>query len=317
MSNDEQIQIRNDIFPNLGRGFGSRDAHLKIWIGEAYNGLNAHFTSLMVFIQYVNNINSKENAEQFIRLCQFYNSSKNYVDNSFTKLIMILSIIESIISKGKKYRPFKDWILGQKNLIESRIDYLKEGDVNTFIKIIEEFKTVYHSEYGSTRNVVDFFHKYMTIEDKVSIIKSFRYKNTKVVSQYSEKLYEKIPHMLVNKFGDFNKTRFRVSEELMPLCYNWRCCYVDYGHCYPNIGSCLLMENEGLMFNTLKRIINIIYTMRSDFVHNAKMPGISEKGIDFTSTVYKGKLLMIELNIADLEELFERGFLAYYDLQKK
>jgi len=310
------MKIRSDIFPNLGGlGLGSRNKLLKVWVTEAHKALDNHFSSLNQFIEYVNNLNSKESAEYFIRLCQFYNSSKNYVEDPFTKLIMILSVIESIISSGRQYRPFKDWILGQTGLIESRIEELKEGDVKTFKKIIEDFKIIYHAKYGSTRNVVDFFHQYMTKEDKVNIIKSFRYNRTKVVNQYSEKLYEKSPHMFVEKLEDFQNTRYKVREDLMPLCYNWRFCYVGDGHCHPNIGSCLLMEDNALMYQMLKKIINIIYTLRSDFVHNAKMPGIGEGGVDFSATIHKGKNLIVELNIADFENLFEKGFLAYFDTQ--
>jgi len=310
------MEIRIDIFSELGWFYSSREVELDIWVKEAYQPFNTHFSTLDKFISFINDIEKTEDAERFIRLCQFYNSSKNYVKHSFTKLIMMFSIIESIISLGKTYRPFKDWILGQYELIESRLTELKKIDVPIFKKIIDDLKIIYHDEYGSTRNVIDFFNDYISDDEKVNIIKSFRYKMTDYVSKYSEKLYEKIPHMIISNFNDFKEKGYHVENELMPICYNWRFCYIDYGHCHPNI-FCELKEDDSLMALTLKKVINIIYSMRSDFVHNARMPPIGESGIDIVGGMFKGKPIMIELNIGEFEKIFENGFLEYFNQLKK
>lgn len=307
------ISIREDIFPDLDGIFDSRNILLKRWVDASYDGMKDQFSSLDDFIIFLNNIKNKKDAEQFLRLCRFYNSSKNYVEYSFTKLIMMLSVIESIISSDKKYLPFKDWILGQDDLIESRLTDIKKRDIKEFKRVIQDFKEIYHSEYGSTRNVIDFFHTYMDKSDKVYIIKSFKPKKTDIVQQYSEKLYEKAPHMIGESFKELKNKGHKIREnELMPLCYNWRYCYVEYGHCHPDI-YCCLMEDDELLLRYLKKVIGVIYSLRSNFVHNAKMPGIGEGGIDFSSTLYKGKHLMIELNITDFENLFEKGFIKYFE----
>lgn len=306
--------IRSDIFPKMGElGFGSREDILIVWVKEAYLPFTSHFSSQSQFVDLLNSIQPTENAELFIRFCQFYSVSKTRVRHPFTKLIMMLSVIEAIISMGRTYRPFKDWIMGQNELIESRLDELKKGDVKTFKKIMEDFKTLYHEKFSSTRNVIEFFNNYFSEQDKVNIIKSFCYKRTDVVSEYSEKLWKNLSHMHVEEFGDLAERGFRISEdELMPLCYNWRNCYLDYVRCHPDNMDCMLKEDGELLFRYLKKVINMIYTMRSNFVHDAKFPPFGEDGINFVGGVYKGKAIIIELNMGHFEELFEKGFLKYF-----
>lgn len=314
MSDDLPYEIRSDVFPHLGGfGFGPRESNLRIWIREAYQPFSSQFSNLIQFVDFINRIQQSENAERFIRYCQFYGSSKNWVKHPFTKLIMMLSIIESIISMGKTYKPFKDWIMGQDKLIESHFAEIKEGDVGTFKQVMEKFKEKYHSENSSTRNVIEFFHNYFTDQDKVKIIKSFRYKKTDVVSRYSERLWDDFPHLYADKFSDLVERGYHITEnDIMSLCYNWRNCYIDYGSCHPDSMYCMLKEDEDLLFRYLKRVINIIYTMRSNFVHDAKFPPLGEKGIDFMGGIYKGKSIIVELNIGHFEELFEKGFLKYF-----
>ena len=307
------IKIRDEIFPNLKGIFNeSREKILEVWIGEAYNPFNNRFASLEEFINFINKIKEPKNAEKFLRLSQFYHSCKNYVPDTFTKLIMIFSIIESILSLGKKYKPFKDWIMGQDDLINLKLPYIKNGDLKTFKQCLEELKEEYHSEFGSTRNVAEFFDKYISDDDKVKIIKSFRIKRNDIVYSYSAKLYEKIPNFLFERMEDLDDSRFKIEKSrLTPICYNWKYCYIGYGHCHPDI-YCLLKDNKELLSDTLRKIINVIYHIRSDFVHNAKMPPIAEAGIDFSTGIYNDEVVLIELNIEEFSSIFEDGFINYF-----
>lgn len=307
------IKIRDDIFPTLMGLFNEpREKILEVWIEEAFNPFNNRFLSLEEFINFINQMKEPKNAEKFIRLSQFYNLCKNFVPHTFTKLIMIFSIIESIVSLGKKYKPFKDWIMGQDDLINLKLTYIKNGDLKTFKQCVEELKEEYHREFGSTRNVAEFFDKYISDNGKVKIIKSFKIKRNDIVYGYSAKLYEKIPNFLFERMEDLDDSRFKIEKSILtPICYDWKYCYIEYGHCCPDI-YCLLIDNKELLSDTLRKIINVIYHMRSDFVHNAKMPPIGEAGIDFSTGIYNNEIVLIELNIGEFSEIFEDGFINYY-----
>jgi len=72
--------------------------------------------------------------------------------------------------------------------------------------------------FGSQQNVVDFFKKYVTIEDKIKIVKSFRLEKTKVVKQYSVHAIRNHPMSLVNNIEELKeKYGFCVYEAFMPL----------------------------------------------------------------------------------------------------
>ena len=71
-------------------------------------------------------------------------------------------------------------------------------------------------------------------------------------------------------------------------------------------------KDSDLLFNYLKEIVNIIYDMRSEFVHNAHYPTIGEKGVNIVGGVYNDKSILVEMTIEDFEKIFENGFLNYY-----
>lgn len=184
------VDIRDDIYPNIKSR--TREKLLSWRVNEAYSAFSEKFDSKDDFIIFFNNIENVDDAERFLRLCIFYNVSKTMVEDAFTKLIMMISVIETIIMRGEKYLPFKQWIVKKstKPVIENKISEINDSNLKSFRKKMEYFKDVYHRDYGTTRNVISFFDKYLEFEDKLKIIKSFRYERFDVVYQFSKCFYE-------------------------------------------------------------------------------------------------------------------------------
>ena len=72
------VQIREDIFPKIQSIFSTREEIIKIWVREAYNGLNSIFPNKKSFVEYINKIHDPLNAELLIRSAQYYLVSKKY-----------------------------------------------------------------------------------------------------------------------------------------------------------------------------------------------------------------------------------------------
>jgi len=306
------VELRRDIFPNLKDDvFSTRNETLKIWIHEVFESFKGMFSSTEELINYLNSFSNPLNVELFIRLSQFYGISKIYQESPYVKLIMMVSIIEKLTNKEKKYIPFKDWIFTQDNKIEKLIHKISVTNIQTFKKIVQSLKNDYHKDYGSQRNVVNFFDKYVSLNDKVKIIKSFKMKEREVVYQYCRKLFTP-EEQRVDDIKKLSKYGYKIMKIHIPICYDWKWCYVSYNDCAPEI-YCLLKDNENICKRALKKIVSIIYSMRSDFVHNAKIPPISEKGINFTVGLFKDEIIIVELSIDQFENIFERSFKKYFD----
>ena len=56
-------------------------------------------------------------------------------------------------------------------------------------KIIHKLKDQYYVENGSQRNIVEFFKTYVTIEDQIKLIKSFRANYTKAIDDFDAQDY--------------------------------------------------------------------------------------------------------------------------------
>lgn len=319
------VNLRDDIYPKMTDWYGqTREDILNVWIDEAYIPFTEKFKSRDDFILFLNAISNPKDAELFLRLCKFYAVSKTVVKDTFTKLIMIFSIIETIVMRGEKYQPFKQWIVKRSNseLIQSKIPEIQNSSPKSFRKIMEYFKNVYHNTYGSTRNVISFFDKYVDFEYKRKIIKSFRYKRFDVVYQFSKWFFEdweRKPEIyqvstireLENYRDDYSKKYMIEENDLMPNCYTWEYCYVDYGDCYPEYG-CFLEKEPKTLQRHLNEIINVIYAMRSEFVHNAHYPSIGGAGMDVYGGVYNDASILVLMSIIDFERIFENGLLNYY-----
>jgi hypothetical protein len=305
------IKLRNDLFPNMVEFFEPKEKTVESWADEAFEALNSVFPSKEVFIEYVNSLKNPRDAELLIHIGQFYLVTKKYQQASYVKLIMIISIIERLQNRDKEFQEFYDWIEGQDAKINELLLILKAIDVDGFKEIIRKLKDDYFLEFGSRRNVFAFLKEHLAQEDKIKLIKSVKADRRETVEGFSKRI-------LRDMFGEFATINeledkgFRVEKHFVPYCYNWMWCYFEHGLCYPNYG-CLLNDDESLLEKTLKKVVDDIYQMRSDFVHDAKITPLNEKDAVFTLSMSGKKPVLIELTAEDLQRMFEKALKHYFD----
>jgi hypothetical protein len=344
-------EIRNDIFPNMVPYIGDkerfferlnipkenqeaflndyikkdRQRSLRVFVNEAYQGMTSQFQSELEFIDYINSFVDTATAELFIDVCKFYFSSKQ--DKLSTiKLIMIFSIIEKINVKRKKWMEFANWILSRKQrpLIQENIDaYLQahirkaEGlDKQAFQDIAKKMHEKYKAEYGSQRNVFDFFNYYVSKENQFKLIKSFRANYTKVIDQIVPNQWN--AETTIEKASQI--TKIPIEKRLMPYCFNWKKCEVNYGDC--DYSETCELNNKLILEQALKKVVNDIYQIRNDFVHSASITTLGEyessDAKDSFSLVLGAigsddKPIAIEMTMKEFENIFEESLKKYFD----
>lgn len=339
-------EIRSDIFPNMLPYIGDKDRlfeifnvpkesqqafienytkgyrqeQLKKFISESYLGISSQFKSEKDFIDYLNSLIDAETAELFIRICKFYFVSKKYQPTSYVKLIMMLSIIENTISKESEWKEFHSWIFNQRSVIQSSLDKAEKIDQKAFLKIIQELKEQYFKEYGSQRNVVEFFRNYVTTDNQIKLIKTFRANYAKVIENFEA---HDIP--LPKTIEEASEiTKKPIEDMMMPYCFDWEKCLVYYGDC-DHSETCEL-NNKSILEETLKKVVKDIYQLRNDFVHSARITPLNEYNESDAkhsfSTIMgvigsKYKPISIDITIQEFEAIFEQAIKKYFDTNIK
>jgi hypothetical protein len=293
--------------------FEPKDKTIERWADVAFEAFNSIFSSKEEFIKYVNSLKNPRDAELFLHIGDFYLIAKKYQRESYVKLIMIVSIVEKIANKEKEFQEFYEWIESQDDKISELLSESKIIDVNMFKDIIRELKEKYFQEFGSRRNVFAFFKTYLTQEDKIKLIRSVEADWKKTVERYSERLpFFKNSVEKVITIEELKEKGFNVEEHFVPYCYDWRKCWFESGQCAPNLG-CLLNDDECLLERSLKKVVDDLYQMRSDFVHNATITPLNEKDAIFTLGTSGKKIVLIKLTVEDLENMFEKALKNYCD----
>ena len=305
--------MRNDLFPKMiGFFLESKEKIIERWVDEAFSALVSLFPAKEDFIVYINSIKDPKDAELLIRLSQFYLIAKKYQQESYVKLIMVVSAIEKIANKEKGFQEFYHWIEGQDSKIGELLSRMKNIDVSKFKEIIRTLRESYFQEYGSRRNVSTFFREHLTQEDKTKLIRSMKANWTDVVQWYSDR-NPLIKFLGRDKIASIQelKGKYRVEKHLVPYCYNWKKCYFDGIDCAPHLG-CLLTENSNFQDETLKKVVDDIYQMRSDFIHNAIITPLNERDAVTLGTI-GGKPVSIDLTSEELQNMFEKALKHFFD----
>ena len=305
--------IRNDLFPRMTVFQESKKQVMGRYVDEAFEAVGNLFSSKQDFINYLNSIKDRGDAELFIRICHFYRIAKKYQSRSYVKLIMIISAIERLVNKENEYQEFYNWIESQDELILKELCVKEKIDVKNFKKIIRALKEDYFKIFGSQRNVLKFLTLHLSVEDKAKICRYMRANWTDATDGFSRRIYGKLDSDTQEKIIKIHS----FGKRLMPYCYNWEMCFIEDRDCNPNYG-CLLLENPDLRERILKKVVADIYQMRSDFVHDAKITPLNEKdAIGTFGTIgrnrNKRKQLVIELTAEDLENIFEKALKHYFD----
>jgi hypothetical protein len=292
--------------------FEPKEKIVENWAEEAFEALNSVFSSKEDFINYLNSLKNPRYAELLIQMGPFYLVANKYQQASYVKLIMILSIIEKLQNREKEFQEFYDWIEDQDVKVNQLLSTLKTIDVDRFKEIIRGLKDDYFQEFGSRRNVFAFLREHLTHEDKIKLIRSIKADRKETVEGFSERILKNIFGKEVATIKELEEKGFRIEEHFIPYCYDWKQCYFQYGQCDPKYG-CLLNDNVSLLDKTLKKVVDDIYQMRSDFVHDARITPLNEKDALFTLGMSGKKPVLIELTVEDLQCMFERAFKHYFD----
>jgi hypothetical protein len=343
-------EIRSDIFPNISPNIRKkeifselfnipkekqaalleeykrsyRQEKLRIFTNEAYQGISSQFQSESTLIDYINSLPDPVTAELFINVCKFYSIVKKHQQSSIVKLTMIFSIIERLMLNEKKWQEFPMWISNkpQRQLIQDYINQVgKIDDQEAFIKIIDCLKEKYYNAYGSRRNIVKFFKSCVSPANKIKLIGSFKPNLAKVIDGFNPRLYGifyPIPNTLEEVSIIIKKP---VTDSLMPYCFNWQKCSTKH-NCGHNSKNCQLSIIPSLLDTTLERVVKVIYQLRNDFVHSARITPLGEyydpdakNCLSIVSGVFgpEHKPLIIRMFMFEFESIFEQAIKKYFD----
>lgn len=308
------VQLRNDMFPKMGSYFGSKESTIQQWVDEAFDALSSLFSSKDEFVEYLNSLRNHKDAELLVRASQFYLISKKYQSESYFKLIMIISVIERLINRENRFQDFHAWVQKQDTKIQNLLLPADKVDLQKFKEIMDALSEEYFQVFGSGRNVLKFFQDYFVLADKIELAKSMKANLTDVVPAYSERMggIKYIVKNPVSNIKELEKYGFKVSKSMMPYCYDWRKCYATHSGCESQLG-CLLNEDENLTKMILKKVVGLMYQMRNDFVHSARVTPLNESKSIFTSGRVGKEPVFIELTANDLEAMFEKALKRYFD----
>jgi hypothetical protein len=308
-------EVRKDIFPRMAPLFKTKEATLSEYASDAFEAMSSIFQTKEQITEYINSLDSPETAELFLKICRFYIISKKYQEASYIKLIMMISAIERLISKDRAYVEFYEWIMKQDKKIE--VELAKEAIQNKedFKKIVKGLTEQYFEIFSSRRNIIDFFQNHLSANDQIKLIRSFRGYWVDVIHAFSRKFYEPILLPFPTTIKDAGKRLHKpIEKSLMPYCYDWQRCWVEYGNCASEI-DCALALNDSMREKFLRRVVTDLYQIRNDFVHSARITPLNDKDSIGTLSVLGAdrKPVSIELTVEDLESLFERGLKHYLD----
>lgn len=305
------IKLRNDLFPHMIEFEPkAKEKTIEGWADKAFEAFSSLFSSKEDFIKYVNSLKNPRDAELFLQTGNFYLVAKKYQHESYVKLIMIISIIEKIANKEKEFQEFYEWIESQDAKINEFLSESKTMDANVFKEIIIKLRDNYFQEFGSRRNVLAFFKKHFTKEDKIKLIRSIEADRKETVERILVAQYMGVRAATIE---ELKEKGFNVEKNFVPSCYDWMKCWFEYGQCYPNLG-CLLKDDESLLDKTLKKVVDDLYQMRSDFVHDATITPLNDKDKIFNLSMSGKKPILILLTAEDLERMFEKALKHYFDL---
>jgi hypothetical protein len=291
--------------------FESKEKEIESWVDEACIALSSLFKTREDFVDYLNSFENPKDAELLLRVCQFYFVSKKHQPQSYVKLIMIISAIEKLANKEKEFQEFCDWIQGRKKEIEALLPKSEIVDVTRFMGIINTLEETYFQEFGSRRNVYDFLNDHLTSGDKVRLIRSIKSRRIEVIPRHRY-----VRMMGLDKFRSIDEAKvklpIKVEKHFVSHCYDFRKCSYAFTDCEPDL-DCLLEEDPVFRDKTLKKVVDDIYRIRSDFVHDAIITPLNEKSSMFLLGTIGKKAAFIELTAEDLENMFENALKHYFD----
>lgn len=257
----------------------------KVGVDSALDLFKKEFPTRDDIVRYVNSFRNSSDAEDFLSLSSFVSMAR-CSKQDIVSLIMLISVVESLSEDGID---FKDWIIGEEagKILEN------EGlfPITDFPKW-EEARAKLYSEYsekhGSQRAFRAFLEEHLTDDQKIEVVKGIRSEHDESL----EKHYEE----------DERIAKALPSDHLVPHCFSYGSCWTGYEYCSAP-GSCRLKSDPCLLSREFKRSVDLLYEVRSKFVHAAFWGASPPKRDLFPEGITgfirkKGKLIPIGIGLS-------------------
>lgn len=305
------VKVPEDLYPN---------ANLidKLQIVDEYirfscESLKRYFQDRDSLISYVEAFEDHRDAEDFIYTGRYLYKMHKLNDPS-VKLLLFIALIERLTVKN--YLTITAWVQKLDNELDAILKSLATCETErkkVLKKELEKLAEEYYEKYGARNNFANFVEKYVSREDQFKLILTFRINYTDVVGRYTQR-WDWLPK--VNHIGELKQQGFEAEKSLMPKCYEWKMCFVDYGSCRPEEG-CLVRENEDKWKQTLRSVAKKIYDMRSEIAHKASdkpLPEATgeENYVDILLLI-DGKPVSVQMSINEFERIFVDALKRYFD----
>jgi hypothetical protein len=203
-------------------------------------------------------------------------------------------------------------------------------DFKDRITILGEY---YLTEHGAIKAVKKILNENLGENDKIRLIASFTSKR----GDFFDDLFslvtvvnQKYPQNPIDLTSSTNlqdvlkKIKQKIqfdgigdikSDGFFPECYDYRFCSVSGPRCHlfsnsKHIENCQLKNNPDLLQKEINRIVNILYKMRSAFVHKAEQS--YSDNVDFFVTEIDGKEMVIELQREKFDKLIKKCVYKYF-----
>jgi hypothetical protein len=268
-------------------------------------------------------------------------------------LVMVISLMEKLSRGLSEYIDFYNWISPQKinSIYHSMVQSgkLQSGEIENVGKLISSLKDEWRVNFGSSTKITDFFKGFLTKEEKIEFVKSVKFeievpelpprgegfdkisyklKYEEWMQEYEKEIQKHNLDSVENIKKYVADNNFKMTKEALPICFDkidyWNCFQWDpsgtgVGFCHHKY-KCKLKSNEEFLDECFKKIVQVIYNWRNQFVHEAQIPPITE--IAICGGIYRKKKssekrIVVLLTTQELKPVFERMVKKYFNQYQK
>jgi hypothetical protein len=311
--------------------YQSRTRYLEMRLKEAYDHWRSVYTDISSLDQlrlYLEKLPPK-NRELFLDMSGFVFILFNELDKippclqDAVAIVSICSIIERVQATKNRHISLGNW-LKEKKTAETLEELMQ---TRTPHEALVQLVDLFHSKYGSTQAVADFFNSYFDKEEKGSLIRDYR-----VQTRYIPRIHAPVLRRFIPEFSDtwtLEEVKQKLGNQVeledgfLPVCYGVTC-YIEYGRCFPNV-SCRLKDQK-LLEDSLRRVARrLVYGYRNRFVHQARLPILAsgankgEKAL-FSSIVLDlldDTIVEHSLDLNSLLKAFQSSLRRFFDTSTK
>lgn len=342
---DEIKNIRNQLKTNTDTfeyfDFQHREFSAKSKYSDSFETLKEYFKSIDEFDSFISNI-SDDKMMTFLNTMDFYQQSTQIIDKceecnrSLTiRLIMMFSAIEKIMSGVNEYIDLKGWLVSAENKDKyKKYLPLTESNINSRL---EKIYNKYNEEWGSIRKVRKFFNE-IPENDKTELIKGFKFWRLEGDSQVQFNInrkdkkdeYRPSDEIIDEIKKEFEERKLNVPDFLyndtILSDFDLHLLRIATYHKEDKTGKYRIEKNENeiiisvkeLYPKSIREVAEILYKIRNQFVHNAKLDSVFKKEEADTPTIsIDPKHPTIAIPITKIEDIFKRGVLKHYEFDMK